>query len=326
MRRADQELAGTAEISGSISPVFVVGCPRSGTTLLQRMLDAHPEIAVAPETHFVRRFWKKREQYGDIKQEGAFRRLLQEVAGIPEFADMALSPTDFEIEALRRPRTYANILALLLEMFGRQNHARVVGEKTPNHFLYVPILRGFFPGARFIYIVRDPRAVVLSLKTVPWSTRSVTANAEKWRRYAKAEAVYRRTCGADLHTVRYETLVHDPEPCLRRICEFVGVTYSAEMVRFHERIPRTLDLDREPWKAGVRNPLDRAAAHRWREALSRAEIAEIEAITWNGMRRHGYEFVSPLVQRSARQVIAVARRTVSRLRRSTTPLARMYGA
>lgn len=67
---------------------FLVGCPRSGTTLLQRLLDAHPDVAVAPETFFVERFWQRREEYGPLADDRCFERLLHDISAVPEFAEM----------------------------------------------------------------------------------------------------------------------------------------------------------------------------------------------------------------------------------------------
>lgn len=167
-----------APVDVSLQYVFLVGCPRSGTTLLQRMLDTHPEVAVAPETHFMRLFWRRRALYDPLERPDHFERLLRDIAARPEFIEMGLDPAHFQRVAWEGPRTYDALLRLLLEQFASSRSVRVVGEKTPDHLVHMLPLKEFFPSARFVHIVRDPRAVVNSHRGVPWSKGSLWKDAE----------------------------------------------------------------------------------------------------------------------------------------------------
>ena len=288
MRRREVNLRATTVGSDpSVAPVFLVGCPRSGTTLLQRLLDAHPLIAIAPETHFIRRFWEQRDRYGDLRGDDAFARAVEDLLAIPEAVDMHLDGDAFRAAAAEIDRSFAALFALLLQCFGARRGARVIGEKTPNHLLYMPTLQSFFPGARFIHIVRDPRAVVLSWRTVPWSTGSVGGDARVWRRYIRTARKQPPRWGK-LHVVRYESLVTAPELALHRICRFVGVNFDRAMLAFHERGSNAIDFEREPWKRGAAFAVYKSATDEWRERLSREEMGQIEEIVCREMLWLGY--------------------------------------
>jgi hypothetical protein len=269
------------------SPVFVVGCPRSGTSLLREMLNAHPEVAIAPETHFVRRFWVNRKRYDPLTDEGNFRSLIQDVMEIPAFPELGISPEDLRSEAQGRPRTYEGLFALIMDLFGRRNSAGVVGEKTPNHLLYTDILRGWFPQSRFVHLIRDPRAVVNSWRKVPWSTSSITGDAEIWRKYQRYAEKARAL--PSFMEMRYEDLVSGPQEAMSEVCRFLGIAFDPRMI---QRANAKVDVEREPWKSRAVDPITDEASERWRRELSAQEIGDIEAVAFPMMRLYGYEFES----------------------------------
>ena len=295
------------------APVFLVGCPRSGTTLLQRLLDAHPLVAVAPETHFIRRFWIPRHKYGALADETSFRRLLDDFVAMPEFADMKLDPEQFTAAARRGERTVPALFDLLLRSFAERRGARIVGEKTPNHLLYMTILESFFRGARFVHIIRDPRAVVSSWRSVPWSTGTISGDAGVWRRYMRT-AWKQPPARGKLHVVRYEALTSQPEHELRFVCDFLEIPFDPSMLSFHQREAETIDFAREPWKRGAARPIRAGANDEWRRALSADEIQAIEEVCWTEMVKLGYEperYPGPPLLGPARRVM---KRLVSRAR------------
>lgn len=274
------------------APVFVVGCPRSGTTLVQRLVGAHPAVAAAPETFFMRRFWDRRAAFGTLADDAAFRRVLDALVATPAFADMGLDAAAFRAAAAAAPRRWPALFRLLLAQFGEaqfgeaREGARVVAEKTPNHVLYLDALRRFFPALRVVHVLRDPRAVAWSWRTVPWTTGFAAGDATVWVRYA--EAARRAPPSVPLHTVRYERLVRAPEAEARRLCRFLALPFDAAMLRFHEAGPATLDLAREPWKARAAHPIDAAAAVRWQREAPARFVADVEAVAARAMRHWGY--------------------------------------
>lgn len=289
-------------------PVFIVGCPRSGTTLLQRMLDAHPAVAVAPETFFIRRFWTRRAAYGDLRRDAAFDRLLRDVTAMPAFEEMGLDAEAFTAAAQDAERSYAALFRLLLRQFAKQRAAQVVGEKTPNHVLYLPTLHDFFPEARFIHLVRDPRAVVNSWQSVPWSSGRVWRDAEIWVEYVAAGRAAASLLGEALQVVHFETLVRAPEQTLRGVCAHLALDYDPAMLAFHERTPQTVNVEREPWKANTTQPIDPSAAERWRSALAPRQVAEVEAVAVDEMPHWGYMPEQPGWRRAVMQATLPARR------------------
>ena len=269
-------------------PIFLVGCPRSGTTLLQQMLDAHPAIAIAPETHFIRRFWLQRETYGDLTQDHNYQKLINDIIAIPEFSEMELNSHEFSEAVWQIKRDYSSIFHLLLKQFAGLRQVQIVGEKTPNHLLYMQTLQAFFPDARFIHIVRDPRAVVNSWRTVPWSTGSIQGDAKVWRRYMRT-AQQTPPAGQTLFTLHYEHLVSKPEECLRNICQFLNLEFEPAMLNYYQQETALVNVSREPWKKNAVKPVSESSLNRWQTDLSAQTIAEIEAIVYPDMQQLGYQ-------------------------------------
>ena len=212
---------------------------------------------------------------------------------MPEFAEMGVDVETFRNASWAQSRSYPDLFRLLLSLFAGIHQATTVGEKTPNHLLYMPILGEFFGTARFIHIVRDPRAVVSSWRGVPWSTGWVPGDAMVWRRYM---ATARRRPPRDasrLLTIHYEHLVLEPRQTLDRVCRFIGVEYEPAMCDFHQNSPETVNIVREPWKANVAGPIDPSRLEAWRETLTKRMVACIESVAWREMERHDYELQTP---------------------------------
>ena len=267
---------------------FIVGYPRSGTTLLQRMLDAHSDIAVTPETSFMRRYWRVRDFLGPLDDEETFERLLEDVVSTASFGLMGLDSDAYARSARKGPRTYPALFRLLLRQFAEAQGVAVVGEKTPKHLLYLSHLDAFFPRVLFVHIVRDPRAAVNSLHKLDWADGDIRHNASVW---ARELAVARRAAsryGNRFMTVRYESLVENPERSLRAVCAFLAVSFDPAMLDYHRTPPAMIDVAREPWKRNVLAPPDPSARDRWRAELSGPEVAEVEAAAYFEMQRWGY--------------------------------------
>ena len=289
--------------------VFVVGCPRSGTTLVQQLLNAHPDIRIGPETHFIHRFWQRRGEYGDLRGQG-WDRLVREVSAIPELVDIGISPEEVSAAAgTLEPRHPGRLLDSLLEQFAGE--ATVTGEKTPNHLLYMPLLQDWIPRARFIHVLRDPRAVANSWRDVPWSTGTRYGDAAIWRHYLRT--ALRNPPRPDTQLlVRYETLVEAPEKAARRMTAFLDVSYDPGMLEHHRSGSIGVNVEREPWTHRAAEPITRAPAYRWERELSPRQVFQVEATVGALMERVGYV---PTMRRLPRLVAGPAFRGLAAARR-----------
>jgi hypothetical protein len=309
--------------------VFLVGCPRSGTTLLRRIADAHPQLAVARGTRWIARTWEFRR---GLTEDGYVTPKLYERLRDPfRLERLALEEEDLErLLARDAPVSFADFVTALYDLYGERHGKSLVGDKTPGYVRYLPTLHGLWPGAKFAHIVRDGRDVCLSVldwrkDATGFSTFGgdpVTTTAIWWEWYVRLGLETGGELGPDLyHEVRYESLVGGPERECERLCAFLELPCDEAMLRFHEGRTRDdpgLDVKRawRPITPGLRS---------WRTQLAREEVLRFEAAAGDLLEELGYERLTSSTPTRAR---AHARRIreifASEVRERGRPLPRAW--
>jgi hypothetical protein len=224
--------------------VFLIGSARSGTTLLRRIVDAHPLIAISPETHWVPRFYEKRI---GVTEEGTITsELVPQVIGYRRFPRFDLP--EEAIEGLARgdqPVSYATFVSGFDDLIGEARGKRLVGDKTGECARSVATLHELWPAARFVHLIRDGRDVALSVlnwKENPgasrfptWDDDAVMTTALWWSRSVQLARDVGATLPSGLyHELHYEALVTRPEEQCAALCEFLDLPHDDAMLRFHE--------------------------------------------------------------------------------------------
>jgi hypothetical protein len=256
------------------APFFIVGVPRSGTTLLRQMLRGHPSLAVPPESHFVPAALTARS--------GA--AALDLILGDEHFTNWQVDAADVRRRAAASDMTPASAVRVAFETYAQAQGRPRWGDKTPAYVLHMPLLAQAFPGARFVHIIRDGRDVAVSWREARFGPGDVLLSAHQWRRMIRhAEADARRLPGGSLLEVRYANLVAQPREELARIIEFLGETMHDDMLDYTER--SAADLPQVP--AEHRHLLEPPRQHvrDWRASCTPDEQVRVEAIVAPTMRR-----------------------------------------
>ena len=257
-------------------PVFIVGCPRSGTTLLREILNRHPSLGICDETRFHELVYLRRGAFGDLADEQNRRRLIAEYLSCRPMQQAEYASPRFAGTLLRESTGYRELFSGILRYYADQHGKARCGEKTPQHALFLDTLLEWFPEARLLHLVRDPRACVASMQRAPWAMRrSVVTNARRWVRLN--QAAYRFRAHAGYLRVRYEALASDPAAEVRRICGFLQEDYA----------PALLTGDQRPSKR-ARGAINARAIDAWREQLTAMEVAQIEWAAGSALETFGY--------------------------------------
>jgi hypothetical protein len=306
---------GPAAPSAGANPyVFIVGCPRSGTTLLKRIVDAHERIAITPETHWIPRFWRKRV---GVKRDGTVTpEILAALFAYRKFGNLKIDPADVgALLAGDRPVGYAGFVSGVFDLYARRRRKPLAGDKTPGYVQHLPLLSELWPSARFVHIVRDGRDVALSVldwdraprtagRFATWEDDRLTTAALWWERFVRLGREAGRILGPErYHELRYEDLVADQAGVCRAICRFLDVPYDDAMERFSEgRTKNAPDLSaKRAWRpvtAGLRD---------WRRQMSAADLERFEAAAGALLEEIGYERGAPAPGREAQRHAATMR-------------------
>lgn len=250
-------------------PIFIVGCQRSGTTLLRLLLDSHPNISCGPETRFLADFaritsppaWPHMQQYGFPKEywHGKFAELFD----------------SFQSDYARRR--------------GKTRWA----DKTPRYALHLHYLDQLFPSCQIVHVIRDGRDVVASHKD-RWGYLSAVKATRKWPMYIRAaRAVGHRLPASRYYEVRYEDLVADTEGTLRKLLDFLEEPWDdallAHDTRPHDVQPRYLAFSsRRRETAREAGPVYRSRIGAYRRELGPELRLLIRTLGGRELRALGY--------------------------------------
>jgi hypothetical protein len=273
-------------MSDPAPPLFVVGCGRSGSTLLRLMLDAHPDLAVPGESHFIPEL---RRRFPDpVDPEVLTPALLR----TPHFRHWKVAESSVweRVRAMEHPSFAGVIEAAFLANADEQGKQRW-GDKTPIYVRSIPLLHSLWPDARFVHLIRDGRDVTLSYRSLHWGPDTVWAAAHKWRRDVTAGIRDGQPLGTDRYLeVRYEDLVADAKAALQAICTFAALPFDEAMLDPGARQEHPTLAPEEGRAFHARSQEEVAAGARdWRTQMAPDEIRHFEAVAGGLLGDLGYE-------------------------------------
>lgn len=261
-------------------PFFIVGCGRSGTTLVKSILTAHPDLYVMPETFFFQSILPRIAHCENAPWSAADSWWLAESGVTPK----SIKP--FVKKLLKKG--YSPKCSLLIGIFDfhqSRNASKSIGEKTPDHIQHLEAIRFCFPDARIIQVVRDPRAVLASFRKVKVGSNAVFEVVKEW---SQAIVVLEKWQGTEgFLKISYEDLVEKPEVTLKSICETLGVPWSRQLLEYHRRSDKGYALE-QTHHANTLRPLFADSLDSWHNELSDIDVALVEWALSEKMLRQGY--------------------------------------
>ncbi|MFV1966843.1 MAG: sulfotransferase [Pirellulaceae bacterium] len=269
-----------------MNPIFIGGCSRSGTTLLGSMLGAHPRAITTPESPF-----KIHPLVARYRHHGCrlTRKDIELLIDDWFLAIWRLSLDPHKLMAEIDPPTPRAVVTWLVTAYAERQGKRQFEtwvDHTPANIRYVKTLQEHFPGARFIHLVRDGRAVAASVMKLDWGPNTPKEAAQWWTSYvAYGLAAEHALSDQQILRVRYEDLLAEPVETLERITAFCGIDFDEDMLtacgfRVPEYTARQHRL--------VGQPLCRERIDAWKSELREREIDIFEYYTGEALAYLGY--------------------------------------
>ena len=267
-------------------PLFVVGCGRSGSTLLRLMLDAHPDLAVPGESHFIPDL---RRRFPDPVAPDALTAALLRT---PHFRHWKVAESSVwtRVRALPAP-TFAGVIEAAFLGNADEHGKTRWGDKTPIYVRSIPLLDALWPDARFVHLIRDGRDVALSYLSLHWGPDTVWAAARKWRADVEAGIRDGQPLGTDRYVeLRYEDLVTDPAGALRAVCALAGLPFAEAMLDPAARRDHPTLAPEEGRPSHARAQEEVAAGARdWRTQMLPEDVRRFESVAGPLLDDLGYE-------------------------------------
>ncbi len=270
-------------------PIFVVGCPRSGTTMLSLMIHAHPRLAMPPESRFLIKTWRKREKYGDLSTPEQRLALAKScVRTGSKVRDLGLDPDETLQAILDAPPTLGSAFGTVFKLFADKHGAARWGDKRPAYYQEVDVLLRLFPDAQIVHIVRDGRANVASLKKMPWWPYDSIGSMASWSQAEFCSQRNAKRLPEDVfHVIRYESLVADPEPVLRELCAFLQEDFVPAMLEPSE--VRSVVPEKKTWHVNLNQSVNTDRVESWRKGLEPWELGLMETVLRRKLQRWDYQ-------------------------------------
>ena len=269
-------------------PFFVVSAPRSGSTLLRLMLDAHPRLAVPPPDWLFDLVYPYLYSYGDLRQPANLLALAEDMLETPTVGKWPVKPAPAELVRAATEPSFAGLYAALHRGYAQAEGKPRWGEKTPRNSFWIDEIRALFTDAQFIHIVRDGRDQAIDISDSMLWPYSVYAGASLWQRYVTAVRESAESLPADAFIeIRYEELCAAPEATVRRLCEFLREPFDQRMLTPHEtRSARAWST--HPLHAKTAQPISTRYCGMYKTRLPAADVAALEALIGDTLRSFGY--------------------------------------
>lgn len=271
-------------------PVFIVGCPRSGTSYFYHLLLSAGGFA---EFHTQMNVYDVLEPiYGDLRSAASKRRMMKDWLASKAFTVSGLDAADIENRVLAECHTAGDFLRIVMDEIARSQGVDRWADSTPTNAPHMLRIKRDFPDAQFVHIIRDPRDLALSLdkkgwsRPLPWDKdNSLLAAAVYWEWIVRKARKYGDQLGADYMETRYEDLVKTPAPELARIGRFLGcdLNYEAIKQRSVGSIKNPLTSFKEDLNQGEFSPVGR-----WKTKFPPQQLARFETLIGDYMQELGY--------------------------------------
>lgn len=284
---------------------FIIGNPRSGTSLLRLMLNQHSEIIVPPEAGFMVYFFNKYYRK-NLKLAQNHKSCIKDIQNSKKFNFWKLNLYESSINSkLQKTHSYLELCDKVYALYANQQKKKYlwIGDKNNFHIDYINLLSSNFPNCKFIHIVRDGRDIAASYNKleklrkpdnsfyfpkIPKSVKDISIN---WKNNLnKIDEEFSKISENRTITIKYEDLVNKPVEILEIIMSYLGLKFDIKMLNYHHNNRLKFDepIEFYDWKKNTFNPLSNKRVGTHLSVLSKSEIEIFESYSREKLEKFGY--------------------------------------
>jgi len=286
---------------------FILGRPRSGTTLLTTLFNAHPNIRIAPEFPIML-FLYQRFKHVKVWDEATIRSFVDHVFYFSKFNIRRIENLKFDkehiINELLQYKDRGSIQLFLKSInyyaysVFQKEQTLLIGDKNPVYSMSTGRFRRIFPDAKFICIIRDYRDNFISIKKLAEKEVAVEApvlsmQVGRWRYFTALFLRLKRRFPERYYILKYEDLVSEQETTFRSLCEFLGVAYDPSVFNFHQKKEQTVDtygtFIYEKFHENLMKPISTGRMNTWQGVLTEEEMKTADQIAGRFADKLGYK-------------------------------------
>jgi len=281
-------------LSSDYNPFFIIGSPRSGTTLLRSILVTNTSIAIPPESYVLYKLFRKYLTYQHLGWEDLSRLIISELESKKQFTRWNTNLYPCYQEAFRLPkkdRSLAKIIEIIYKQYIRDNNPTAVmwGDKTPYNTLYLNWIHKLYPRAKYVHMLRDGRDAVSS-QINNLNNTNIEYACWRWKTSIEmAQKLGGKVGKNSFLEIRYESLVHDTKSEVEQICTFLGIQFSLNMLNpqltAEKRMKTTVAF---PHHKNLLNSINNNSIGKWERELNQSQKTLLYKLIEKKLRQLNY--------------------------------------
>jgi len=276
-------------MSDFTKPIFSVSAPRSGSTLLRLILDAHPRLGVPSPCWMYELNYPYLYSYGDIADKDNFRALAQDICDNKFVQNMNLGLDADGLMDAATEQSFKGIYEGIHIVYAKSKGKVRWGEKSPRDCFWVDDIIRDFPDAQIVHLTRDGRDMAIDIcQSEEMLPNNLYAGANIWRENNTAVVNSAKNLNKDnYYRVRYEDLCTDPEPTLKKVCDFLGEDYDPAMLAHHET-DSSKHWSTKPNHTKIGRPINTDYCEMYKTRLPENDIKTLDAFIGDLLKEFGY--------------------------------------
>lgn len=288
---------GTQDMS-ALPLFFIIGRPRSGTTLLRLLFEAHPHVLIPPECPFIIQLYKK---YGSVTEWGneSIRAFTEDIWRQRYFDKWNVGRQELlnHLKKGKGENTFQEMVKrvnLAYRSVYDKSAILLLGDKNPAYALYGQRLLKLFPDAKIVHLVRDYRDNYLSLTDVNFEVPIVPLVVYRWKFALRRMWKLIDRYPGSVFSLRYEDLVGDPEEKVKELCAFLGIRFDPRVIEFYTKRPEVEELyrgseDLMTVHKSLLHPISRSRIDTWKSRMGRRDIRVADLVAGRSADKAGYQ-------------------------------------